>query len=363
MGDDFVARADSVRRVKHAAAIKIRDIFRKEPKCVVMEFTSTPTLKARLNQHGGLPFERVADIIAQLADLAAELHQMDGQPILGPVRPSYVHYELATKNVQISLVHITNEVLKSCAQRPTLLLDSEELTYLIPERYSGRRIEAQADQYYLGLLALELLMGKPPVEVLSFADLEIKRKFFDSPRASFGVLLSKQPAFSFVLTRMLEQNPENRWKSMSELATVLREVVAGKVPNDVKNVAIKTYKNTLKNNRVFFKLFYDTLKDSSDEIKSAFSQVNMDEQYGNLEAALKATLYFDHSIEFTSLDGQAEKHQALGLKEEHFDLFKTYFLRALREMTSEDPYSHDAWGAILSPALAFMSKKVGKCPS
>jgi serine/threonine protein kinase len=362
MGKDFIARANSVRYVKHAAAIKVRGVFDfdKHPKCVEMEFASAPTLEKQLNQHGGrLPFARVADVVAQLAGVAAELHQMDGQPIVGPVRPSHVHYELATKNVRISLVHVAHETLKSCLQRPTLLLDPDALTYLIPERYFGREIEPSADQYYLGLLALELLQGKPPVLVSAFADLERKREFFDAPREFFPELSVQQPTFSFVLTKMLEKEPHNRWPSMSELAAVLQQLAAGNVPKSVKSAAIHDYKSKLRNNRSFFDSFYRALFASSEEIHGIFNRrgVTMEAQYKKLDGAVQHLFHFDRGIELTSLDQLAEMHREFDLTAEHFDLFREAFLKALHEAKITDPYSRDAWRAILDPALAFMSEK------
>jgi TIR domain len=142
-----------------------------------------------------------------------------------------------TKKVRTSLVHIANETLKSGLQNPTFLLDSDALTYLSPERYFGRKIDAKTDQYYLGLLGLELLLGKPPVEVSTFADLETKRKFFDTPRPFFADLPVREPALSFVLTKMLEKDPQNRWTSMSDLEEALQQIAGGIVPKAVKKLA------------------------------------------------------------------------------------------------------------------------------
>jgi hemoglobin-like flavoprotein len=360
MGRDFIDRARSVRKVRNATAIGIRDIVDRETKCVVMEYVNAPTLKVQLNEHGGrLSCERTVDVLAQLAGVAADLHQMDGQPIIGPIRPSRVHHELATKKARISLVHIANETLLSCLQRPTLLLDSDAFTYLIPERYFGRKVEPPADQYYLGLLALELLQGKPPVEVSAFSDLETKRKFFDAPRAFFADLPVQQPAFSFVLTKMLEQDPQNRWTSMSELAEALRQVAAGIVPAAVKRLAVEDYESKLHNNGGFFDSFYRGLFNRSEEIREIFVRrgVTMEEQYKKLDGAVHYLFLFDRSIKLTALDQQAENHRRLGLKPEHFDAFRAAFLEALRQAEIADAYSQDAWRAILDPALAFMREK------
>jgi hemoglobin-like flavoprotein len=232
------------------------------------------------------------------------------------------------------------------------------LTYLIPERYFGLEIDSFADQYYLALLALELLQGQPPVEVNVFADLESKREFFDNPRSFFGDLSDEQPAFSFVLTKMLEKDPENRWSKMSELAALFRDLAVGAVPRAVRQCVVEHYMTKLRDNMTFFERFYHHLFESSDEIGRIFSQrgVKMEEQHGKLAAALHFLVLFDPG-NMTTLDAQAAKHLEFGIKREHFDLFKVAFMKSLCEAQIEDSYSHDAWCAILGPALEFMKEK------
>jgi serine/threonine protein kinase len=359
MADDFVERAKLVCDVKNATAIQIREVVNKAVKCVVMEFVGAPTLKAQLGQQGSLPSTQVADVLAQLADLAADLHQMKGQPIIGPIRPSHVHY--GQQKIRIALVHIANETLKSGLQRPMVPLDPDAFTYLVPERYFGEKIDWRTDQYFLGLLGLELLQGRPPVEVYAFSDLENKRKFFDAPREYFGELPERNPALSFILTKMLEREPQNRWASMSELADPLHEVAKGNVPNTVKKLAAEHYKRELSNNREFFASFYEALFDSP-EIRDMFVRRNvvMDRQYQKLDSAVRSLWYFNPSIEPTSLDDQVKLHGEFGLKADHFGSFKKAFMTALLDAKITNPYARDAWRAILDPALDFMKAKLAE---
>jgi hemoglobin-like flavoprotein len=146
---------------------------------------------------------------------------------------------------------------------------------------------------------------------------------------------------------------------MSELAEVLRQVAAGIVPAAVKRLAVESYKSKLHNNRTFFDSFYHGLFKRSEEIRKIFDQrgVSMDEQYKKLDSAVHYLFLFDRSIKLTALDEEAENHRQLGLKAEHFDLFRVAFLEALRQAEIVDAYSQDAWRAVLDPALAFMREK------
>jgi serine/threonine protein kinase len=361
LAQDFVDRARAVRNVTNATAIGIRDVIDREVKCVVMEFVEAPTLKALLKVQGEcLSYRVVAEILAQIAAVAVDLHGLNGHPIIGPIRPSHVYYDSTTRKARISLIHTANETLRSCAQRPLMLLDPESLTYFTPERYCGGRIDAQADQYHLALLGLELLEGKPPVVVSTFADLEKKTHFFNNPRNYFADLTRRHAAFSFILTRMLEKDPQRRWSSMSEAANALRQLANGEIPWAVKKYANDDYLNRLRESREFFKSFYDRLFESSAEIRDIFvnQRVTMPEQYEKLEKAVGLMFSFSPSVRPTVLDVPFSTHRRLDLKPEHFDLFGAAFLESLDETAPADAYTRDAWHAILDPALAFMRDQV-----
>jgi serine/threonine protein kinase len=324
-----------------------------------MEFVGAPTLESRLSKEGRLPGTTVARILKHLARVAAQLHEMEGTPVVGPIRPSQIYYDEKENRVRISLVHIANETLRSCRQRPTLLLEDDALTYLSPERYEGKDVDATSDQYYLGLLGLELLYGNAPVDVATFADLEVKRHFFESPRSYFGELSVDQPAFSFVLAKMLERKPENRWPSMSNLVAILQQLESGNVPDVIKEHADEVYVHKLRNNKSFFALFYKKLFGYSEEISTLFGSrgVSMDDQYRKLDRAMGAILAFNQRLRATTLEPHVETHGHFGLRAEHFGFFREAFLGALRETPDLTEYSLEAWSAVLGPALTYMRDK------
>ena len=284
---------------------------------------------------------------------------MEGTPVIGPIRPSQIYYDERENRVRISLVHIANETLRSCRQRPTLLLEDDALTYLSPERYEGKDVDATSDQYYLGLLGLELHYGNAPVDVATFADLEVKRHFFESPRSYFGKLLLDEPAFSFVLAKMLERKPENRWPSMSNLVGILQQLESGTVPDVVKEYADEVYVHKLRNNKAFFASFYNKLFEYSEEIAKLFGSrgVSMDDQYRKLDRAMGTILAFNQRLRATTLEPHVETHGHFGLRAEHFGFFREAFLGALRETPDLTEYSLEAWSAVLDPALTYMRDK------
>jgi hypothetical protein len=65
-----------------------------------------------------------------------------------------------------------------------------------PQQYRGEPYTHLTDQYALALLAVEMLLGQPPVVVRRAADLEEKRRFFDDPARWCDQLVSLHPALA-----------------------------------------------------------------------------------------------------------------------------------------------------------------------
>lgn len=365
LSEDFMRRANLVSNVQNSTAIKIRNVFpHPSCPCVAMDFIPHPTLAVRLKEDIKLDPRLVADVLAQLVRLAGQLHTVDGRPIIGPVRPSHIHYDSGhQKKAFISLLPIVNETLATCLDNPTWLQDFEALPYLSPERYFGQPVDGWTDQYYLALLGLELLQGKPPVQVNSFADLKTKTKFFESPRSFFDEEFRlNQPGFSFVLAKMLERNPGKRWKSISELVGALQAIAQGKIPEAVKHYADNQYSRTLRKNPDFFRSFYEILFEQSKEISELFERrrAGIDEQSQKLNKAMASILNFNQQMRTSILEREVDHHRGMRIKPKHFTLFRDAFLQALRQTKITDGYSQDAWRAILDPALDYMKDKVGK---
>jgi hemoglobin-like flavoprotein len=361
LNEAFVRRANAVRKISNSTAIGIRNVI-DDPLAhgVIMDYIDVPTLEARLRQGETLSCEVVAVILAQLVRVAGHLHAMAGQHIVGPVRPSHVHYDSSRRKAFISLVPIANETLDSCRDHPTRLFDAAAMSYLSPELYRGKPVDDRVDQYYLGLLALELLQGKQPVPVKAFADLEAKKQFFESPRSHFDRNFRlNHPAFSFVLARMLEFNPEHRWPTTDDqLLNSLQQIADGEVPKAVRKYVGNQYKEVLSKHAGFFGSFYEALLASSDEIRTLFKDVSIGQQSDKLRKAMGNLLNFSEDMSVSSLAPQVDDHVRLGVKSEHFGLFRDAFLQAVGKIEGTDEYSQDAWRSILDPALDHMRKQI-----
>jgi len=294
---------------------------------VIMEHVALPTLKEVIKQAGtGLPPASVAELLAQVAEVASSVHQTviseKGPALLiGPLRPSHIFYNANDRKIKISPLGISNATLQSCDSQPLLVLGEDELTSLAPERYAGERSAPATDQYYIGLLGLELLTGELPITVTCYGDLEKKKAFFDAPMSEFKKHREASPALFFVLARMLERRPENRWPSMLEVQKSLYRITEGKLPEKLRNDAIDTYKNLSRN--AFYRDFYDRLFHIAPRAKDFFKNTNWEEQCRKLEEAVGVLLNFrPEDPQNLKMSSYAVRHRELEIQQEYFFAFR-----------------------------------------
>jgi serine/threonine protein kinase len=364
LGPNFLERAQLVQYLQHPSLIRVVEIrSTEECVCVVSDYVAAPTVEAVLNASPNkrLASDKVANILHQVADGCAALHRKrdtSGEVLLmGPLRPSNVFGD-ETENVQVSTVRISHETMRSCAYRPSLLLEDESLTYLTPERYEGKMPGAASDQYHVALLGLELLTGSPPVKAETFSDLKRKEQFFERPHEFFCDLRIRDPALSFVLAKMLEREPTNRWASMQHASAALDRVAQGKLPDELRSTAKAHYRKNLRGKTEFYRLFYEKLCQRSKRALELFSGKDLAVQYHKLDEAMHLLLDFRAEDEPTTLFQQVEQHAKHKLQSCDFDAFRQAFLDTLAELPGEkEPYVTDAWRAILAAGVSYMANR------
>ena len=245
VGPDFVARANSFRKIGDPSFIQIHNAARSDARHQLgddgprLDAVAQGTMAA--SGTSGLPPERVAEDLAKVTLAASNLHQETmggdngaGQLLVGPLRPSHIYRNSDNGKIRISPIQMSQATLLTSQARPLSLLAEDELTWLAPEQYDGRRTQAATDQYYIGLLGLELLTGAPPVKVKCFADLDKKRAFFAVPMAKFDEASEGLSCTVFVLARMLERRPEDRWPSMADAHRALQQISEGALPDELQ---------------------------------------------------------------------------------------------------------------------------------
>jgi hemoglobin-like flavoprotein len=210
----------------------------------------------------------------------------------------------------------------------------------------------------LALLGLELLTGRPPVVAESFSDLKEKEKFFERPFEFFKDLRARHPALSFVLAKMLEREPENRWSSMREASAALDRVAQGRLPDDLRSAAKALHRERLQGNMEFYRLFYEALFERSPRARKLFNCVELKAQYQKLDDAMDLLLTFRAEDDPTTLRKHADDHVNHKLNSSDFEAFQHAFLDTLANVIGEkQPYATDAWRAILDAGVSYMADR------
>src|SRR5262249_48315958 len=142
-----------------------------------------------------------------------------------------------------------------------------------------------------------------------------------------------EPAFSFVLAKMLENDENNRWTDTSNLATAMGDLAKGQIPEEVKQYAYKQYYDALRNDTKFFSSFYTIQFSKSREIRALFDKVTVEAQAAKLAEALSSIIDFIlQRPRGSRFAGHVEKHLEHAIKPEYFGLFQDAFLAALPEV-------------------------------
>jgi serine/threonine protein kinase len=211
------------------------------------------------------------------------------------------------------------------------------------------RYTEKSDQYELGLLALEMLLGKPPVEVRCAADFAAKKCFFESPGEFMGQIPHQE--LGAVLLKMLCKAPSDRYDSMKHVSDALKRL------EPAATVAAKeSYRKHCYGNREFYREFYDRFFGKCPQARTMFGSV--EQQYSKLDLALQSVLNFgaQDMAEPTVLTSVAITHQKLRVSSEQLDLFSECLLQTLREFSQESELTLERWREVLLPGVNYLKK-------
>jgi len=302
-------------------------------------------------------------VLAKISVAQQDAHKIGEQ--IGALSPASV-YVNPDGDVRLTPFRIEGQLARGLMMSTGQLVNWDVLTMLTPEIYRGRqpktRDELDAhEQYYLGLLGLELLIGRRPVEVLCFADLALKARFFRDPRAFFdydvdgGKSWTEEcPSLAFVLARMLSEDPADRLASISN---ELWRIEAGKLPDSLRRTLGTDLKELM--SRDFMSRFYRRLFAARPELRSQFS--NVAAQHGMLAGAIRDLVVFRPGDEESHFLDYVESHRRLKITIHDIEAFRLAFVAEVIATSMQNgnasARSHgDAWNAALKIGLGVMAR-------
>ncbi|WP_437728703.1 protein kinase domain-containing protein [Sorangium sp. So ce861] len=186
----------------------------------VMEFLTGTSLAALLRTERTLPAPRVGEIMLQCAAALGAAHAA-----------GVIHRDLKPDNVYL-VRNGDQEFVKLLDFGVAKVAGGKRLTrigmvfgtphYMSPEQAEGKRIDARADIYALGVLMYECFAGRVPFEADTYMGVLTKHMYM-SPEPLEQVMpdASALGAFGPIVMRCLAKNPEERFSSMADLAAAI----------------------------------------------------------------------------------------------------------------------------------------------
>jgi serine/threonine protein kinase len=344
------------------AYIRVQDVFLNgDPICIVSEYITGTTLSHALHQRNrGLPPDEVVSYVRQLARALDEAH--DKGLSLRKLLPSNLF--LDGSRIRLSPLVLLLQANQANREHGTLYTTSEALNYISPEQYYGQPLGDMTDQYALGLIALSMLQGGPPVPNKQLADLANLPAFFDDPRKFFDkTWLDEAPGLSRVIARMLCKDPRQRWDSMAEILNAIEPLQRSQHRQEVHvGDAKRSYRRYCLGKTEFYHTFYSMFFRRSRATERLFANVTMERQYEMIDEAIERLLNFREGAEPTTLSRTRDAHRRFQLAPSDFDHFGDAFLEALKAMGERDPEVLDSWYAVLRPSLEYMKQECAAKP-
>ena len=191
-----------------------------------MPFVEGESLRARLDRDGGLP---VGDVVRILRDAASALAYAHAQGI--------VHRDIKPENILLShggAVVADFGIAKAISasieadgadgvHRSTLTAAGTSLgtpAYMSPEQASGDIVDHRSDLYALGVVAYELLAGRPPFEGRNAQQL-LSAHATQTPEPIHRRRATVPEALGTLTMRLLEKHPADRPQSAQDVLAAL----------------------------------------------------------------------------------------------------------------------------------------------
>ena len=185
---------------------------------IVMEYVKdAQTLRSFCNERHRLTLKIAVRLIYQCAKALDYAHRRG--VIHRDIKPSNVMLT-AKDHVKIGDFGIAQRAY-SDSNQPSAMIGSPR--YMSPEQLQQAPIASQTDLFSLGVVAYELLVGKPPFRAKGISRL-LYQIINDEPEPPSTYRSEIPPALEKIVLRALEKEPEKRYKTGMELAADLANI-------------------------------------------------------------------------------------------------------------------------------------------
>jgi serine/threonine protein kinase len=193
---------------------------------LVLQYVPGPTLKARIQEVGPLPFARVRQV---LRDMGRALNHAHRQRIVHrDIKPENIYLDRDTGLARLADFGIA----RSWDSDSSLTLPGTAVgtpTYMSPEQVDGRPLDGRSDLYSLGLVGWEMLTGRRPWEGESLYSVLFKQKSEHLPPL-YRYRPDVPQDLRTAIERALAKEPDDRWPRARDFLAALDSEASGAIP-------------------------------------------------------------------------------------------------------------------------------------
>ncbi len=227
----FVTEAKSASATAHPNIVTIHDIGETDGiHYIAQEFVEGETLRNRIEQ-GPIPLLEALNIVQQTANALAAAHAV-----------GIVHRDIKPENIMLrhdgfvklldfglAGMNPTQAMSSDQSNSPTLPKNTAPgvimgtVNYMSPEQTRGQKLDFRSDQWSLGVVLYEMLVGERPFQGESMPDIFVA--ILERQPIPLAELLDDAPAqLQQILDKLLAKNREQRYQSSAQLAEELKRL-------------------------------------------------------------------------------------------------------------------------------------------
>ena len=217
----FLREAKSAGRLNHPNIVTIFDVGEEDGVAyMAMELLEGRSLQDILAESARLPFQTVADLIAQIADALDRAQQLG--IVHRDVKPANIVVS-ASGHAKLTDFGVAYVPASTMTQTGTMIGSPR---YMSPEQVLGLPIDPRSDIFSLGVVLYETLVGRPPfVRPGDTTIFPLINRIAAEPHPPITQQDPSIPAaFEIILGKALAKKPEERYQRAGDMADDLRKL-------------------------------------------------------------------------------------------------------------------------------------------
>jgi serine/threonine protein kinase len=207
----FQQEARALSKLRHRNIVQIYSVGKHDGiPFLAMEYVHGGTLSRVLAERGKLEVDETVEYILQVCEAVECAHKND--IVHRDLKPSNILVE-SSGRVLVADFGIS-KIVSGDVSEDTLTFVGTPI-YMSPEQCGEGVLDHRTDIYSLGVIFYEMVVGKPPYEGKTPAEI-IKGHLLDTPRFPSGEEVP--PRIVKILRRMLAKSPSDRYATVREVA-------------------------------------------------------------------------------------------------------------------------------------------------